>query len=264
MNNLYRRDGWVKSTLGPAIPGAQIWVCSQPANTDFLPPVPLVSVFSDPAGLVPVTQPIITDGFGHYDYYVAPGLYTEIVAFGGKVQKVYPDQSLGNVGTAGTSPLVLSTNGTPNFNQTALNFIQGSGIAISSDNLGNVTFTGSTTSRTAAITYVIDGGGSAVSTGVKGQLSIPLACTLTGWVITADQSGSAVVDVLRSTYAGFPTTASIAGSDKPTLATAQKNEDLSLSGWGSTAVNAGDELQFNVNSASTITRINITLNVSIP
>src|ERR1035437_8528277 len=143
MNNLYRRDGWVKGTLGPAIPGAQIWVCSQPANTDFLPPVPLVSVFSDPAGLVPVTQPIITDGFGHYDYYVAPGLYTEIVAFGGKVQQVYPDQSIGNVGTAGTSSLLLSTNGTPNFNQALQNLVQGAGVTIVTDNFGNTTITGS-------------------------------------------------------------------------------------------------------------------------
>ena len=118
--------------------------------------------------------------------------------------------------------------------------------------------------RTAAITYVIDGGGSVPTTGNKGQISIPVACTVTGWVITADASGSAVVDVLRSTYAGFPTTSSIAGSDKPTLSSAQKNEDLTLTGWGSTALAAGDIVQFNLNSASTVTRLNISLTVSIP
>jgi hypothetical protein len=123
---------------------------------------------------------------------------------------------------------------------------------------------GSIQGRTGAIQYVIDGGGSTPGTGAKGQVSLPVACTVTGWVITADQSGSAVVDVLRSTYSGFPTTVSIAGSDKPTLSSAQKNEDLILSGWGSTALNAGDILQFNLNSATTVTRINVTINVTIP
>lgn len=118
--------------------------------------------------------------------------------------------------------------------------------------------------RTAAIQFAIDGGGSTPSTGVKGQISIPLACTLTGWVITSDVSGSAVVDVLRSTYSGFPSTSSIAGSAKPTLSSAQKNENLTLTGWGSTAISAGDIIQFNLNSVTTVTRINITLNVTIP
>lgn len=118
--------------------------------------------------------------------------------------------------------------------------------------------------RTGTIAYVIDGGGSVPSTGVKGQIDIPANCTITGWVITADQSGSAVVDILRSTYSGFPTTSSIAGTDKPTLSSAQKNEDLSLTGWGSTAINAGDQIQFNLNSVSTCTRLNITLIVTIP
>jgi hypothetical protein len=119
-------------------------------------------------------------------------------------------------------------------------------------------------SRTATIAYVIDGGGSVPTTGVKGQIDIPANCTITGWVITADQSGSAVVDILRSTYSGFPTTSSIAGTDKPTLSSAQKNEDLSLTGWGSTAINAGDQIQFNLSSVTTCTRLNITLIVTIP
>lgn len=122
MSNVYRKDGWVKNTLGPAVAGAQIYVCSQPANTEFIPPDPLASIFSDPGGLVPITQPIFTDGFGHYDYYVAPGLYTEVVAFGGKVQQVYPDQSLGSINTGGGPSIVA-----------------GFGIGISTDNNGNST-----------------------------------------------------------------------------------------------------------------------------
>ena len=114
--------------------------------------------------------------------------------------------------------------------------------------------------RVAVINFTIDGGGAVPGTGVKGQLSIPIACTITGWVLTADQAGSAVIDVLRSTYAAFPVTASIAGTDKPTLVGVQKNENLGpLVNWGSVALNAGDELQFNLNSVATCTRLNLSL-----
>lgn len=236
----FRRDDFVKSTIGPAISGAQVFVCTQPANiptslSAAVPtPTPLANIYSDPNGLVPITQPILTDGFGHSDFYVLPGTYTIVVYLSGKLQQSYPDQTIGLSG--GISA--------------------GTGITI---NNGVI----SLSPRVAAISYVIDGGGAAVTTGAKGQLSIPFSCTITGWVITADQSGSCVVDVLKSTYAGFPTTASIAGTDKPTLSAAQKNENLAVSQW-TTTISSGDELQFNVNSATTVTRINITINVTIP
>lgn len=115
-----------------------------------------------------------------------------------------------------------------------------------------------------SIQFVIDGGGSVPTTGAWGQISIPFACTITAWTITADASGSAVIDVLRSTYAGFPTTSSIAGTDKPTLSSAQKNTDSTLTGWGSTAIAIGDELQLNLNSVTTCKRLNLTITVTVP
>jgi hypothetical protein len=122
-------------------------------------------------------------------------------------------------------------------------------------------------SGSGSIQFVIDGAGAVPSTGAYGQISIAASSTITGWVITADQAGSAVIDVLRSTFAGFPTTASIAGSDKPTLTGAQKNSDFTLTGWGSTALNGGtpgDELQINLNSVATVTRINLTIYITTP
>src|ERR1019366_8965638 len=152
MNNYYRSDGWVKAVQGPAIPGAQIYVCLQPANVTppitpprtlpvpWVGPNPQALIYSD-AGTTPIVQPIITDGFGHYDFYALPGLYTVVVMFGGKVQQFYIDQTLGNAGSAPVSTLLISTNGTPNFNQTALNLVQGSGITLAADNFGNTTIT---------------------------------------------------------------------------------------------------------------------------
>lgn len=101
MPDFFRSDQFVKSTLGPAVPGAQIFVCDQPANvptglTAAAPtPTPLSTIYSDPDGLVPITQPIITDGFGHADFYVAPGTYDVSVYLSSTLQKEYPDQSIG-------------------------------------------------------------------------------------------------------------------------------------------------------------------------
>jgi hypothetical protein len=254
-------EGWVRSSIGPSVPGSQIFICLQPANaptplTQKVPtPSPLANIFSDVNGLVPITQPMITDGFGYYSCYVPSGSYTILVYLNGILQKLYADEvPMG--GAISGSGIVTTINGL-----SGDVILAGAG-GISVAAAGN-TLTLSN-SRTASINYTIDGGGSVPSTGAKGQLNIPVSCTITGWVITADQSGSAVVDVLRSTYANFPTTASIAGTDKPTLSSVQKNEDLTLTGWGSTALSAGDQVQFNLNSVVTCTRLNISLVVTIP
>lgn len=124
----------------------------------------------------------------------------------------------------------------------------------------NFTITNSIVNGSFGIT--IDGGGSAVTTGVKGYITIPYNCTITGWDIFSDVSGSIVVDVWKDTYANFPPTVAdtIAGSEKPTLSSAVKNQDNSLSTW-TTSVSSGDIIGFNVDSASTLTRVNLTIKV---
>ena len=114
----------------------------------------------------------------------------------------------------------------------------------------------------SVIEYVIDGGGSAITTGSKGYLEIPFACTINSWVIVADQSGSIVVDVKRATYSGFPTTSSIAGTNKPTLSSVQKNNSTSLTGWGNTAIVAGDILEFVVDTVATVQRVTVAIKVT--
>lgn len=111
-----------------------------------------------------------------------------------------------------------------------------------------------------ALTFVIDGGGAAITTGVKGDLEIPFACTIVGWTLLADQTGSAVVEVSKSTYANWPTVSVITTSAKPTLSSARKNTFSTLTGW-TTAIAAGDVLQIGVNSAATVQRVVLTLKV---
>ena len=166
MATYFRSDGWVKSAIGPAVPGAQIFVCTQPANTPSgltpFPPSPLANIFSDPNGVVPITQPIITDGFGHYDFYVSSGLYTLIVYLNGTLQQSYPDQSIGAIGTGSNSTgliaganitivgnvisatvpqsITLKINGTLAGSQSLLNISSGTGLSITDNGSGTITF----------------------------------------------------------------------------------------------------------------------------
>ena len=100
--------------------------------------------------------------------------------------------------------------------------------------------------------------GSAITTGKKGHVEIPFAIEIEGWTILGDQAGSIVVDVNRSTFAGFPTLTSIAGTELPTLASAQKNQDLTLTTW-TTTIAAGDVLEFEVDSAATVQRVTVAI-----
>lgn len=129
--SVIRNDGWVKSATGPAVPGAQIYICTQPANVGSAPPTPLATIYSDPNGLVPITQPILTDGFGHYDFYIAPGTYTLVVALGGVIQQVYADQ------TYGAGP-TIKINGAPSDSQTVINFINTTTVIWNVDGSGNI------------------------------------------------------------------------------------------------------------------------------
>lgn len=135
---------------------------------------------------------------------------------------------------------------------------------------GGIEFSGSggirqtTEARTRQIGITIDGGGSAITTGVKGYKSFPIAGTITSVRMLADVSGSCVIDIWKDTYANYPPTVAdtITAAAKPTISTAVKSEDSTLTGW-TTSINAGDIFGFNVDSATTITRVTLELTITI-
>jgi hypothetical protein len=110
------------------------------------------------------------------------------------------------------------------------------------------------------ITAVIDGGGVTITTGIKGDLEIPFACTILQATLLADQSGSIVVNVWKDTFANYPPTVGdkITASAPPTITTSTKSQDSTLTGW-TTAIAAGDTLRFNVDSVTTIQRVTLSL-----
>jgi len=118
--------------------------------------------------------------------------------------------------------------------------------------------------ETGCVTFVIDGGGSAITTGEKGHLEVPFACTITQVTLLADQTGSITIDIWKDTYANFPPTDadSICGGNEPAIASGQKYQDSTLTNW-TTTINDGDILAFNVDSCATITRVTVALKVKI-
>jgi len=111
----------------------------------------------------------------------------------------------------------------------------------------------------AAAGITIGGGGDLPATGSKGFLQIPFAATIKSWTMLADAAGSsAQITVKKSTYSGFPTTTSIVAAAPPILTTAQKNTSSTLTGW-TTAIAAGDVLEFVLDSRSVLTRLHLTL-----
>jgi hypothetical protein len=112
--------------------------------------------------------------------------------------------------------------------------------------------------RTVGIT--IDGGGSAPSAGVKGYFQVPFSGTIVSATLISNASGSCVVDVWKSNAAVPTISNTITASDLPTLSSAQYEQDTTLTGW-TTTVSANDVFGFNLNSASTLTRVTLELTI---
>lgn len=113
-----------------------------------------------------------------------------------------------------------------------------------------------------AIGFIIDGGGSVILTGVKGDIEVPFDCTILGVDLLADQIGDVVVDIWADSYANFPPTIAdtITGTALPTITSDIKSSDSTLSGW-TTTILSGTILRYNVNSCTNIQRLSISLKV---
>jgi len=129
------------------------------------------------------------------------------------------------------------------------------------DDTGNITTY--VPAGTCDAIFIIDGGGSTITTGIKGDLTIDFACTINQVTLLADQSGSIVIDIWKDSYANYPPTVAdtITASAKPTISSSTKYQDSTLTGW-TTSISAGDTLRFKVDSVTSIQRVTLTLKVS--
>ena len=75
--------------------------------------------------------------------------------------------------------------------------------------------------------------GAASGTYVTGYIEVPFLCQIQKATLVANASGNIVVDIWKKSYALFPATQAntICNVTPPTLASAQKYQDIVLSGW---------------------------------
>ena len=181
-----------------------------------------------------------------------------------------------NIATEGQSVFIIG-NGIDNNNRSNLLFASGSHVQITGS-LTAPSITGSlfgtasfaTNALTASflanvtrsIGIVLDGGGGVISTGIKSDLIMPYSMIINSWTLMADQTGSLIVDIWKTTAALYPPTASntIVGSGLyPSLSgTASISQSTNLTNWNTT-INSGDIIRFNVISASAVTRATLSL-----
>lgn len=116
--------------------------------------------------------------------------------------------------------------------------------------------------RAAMINYVIDGGGSEISSGEHGHLIVPFGCTIKEVSLLGDQSGAIQIDIWKDTHANFPPTSvdTIASGLKPLISGGFKYQDSNLSGW-TTAITSGDILAYHADLISALTRVTVGLRV---
>ena len=139
------------------------------------------------------------------------------------------------------------------------------------DALQPVAFSGSFTDldnqpdRTAILSLIFDGGGSAIVAPITRYLYMPFAATIVGWALMADVSGSISIDVWKEPISGFPPLVgnSITGGSPMALSAQASAVALTVpAAWTTDEIDAGDCLAFNVVSASTVKTVTAQLVVT--
>ena len=121
--------------------------------------------------------------------------------------------------------------------------------------------------RKDELLFVMDGGGSAIGTGIQsGALRVPYDCTITAAYLALDQSATMTVDIWKDTWANYPPTDAdtICGGSELGSSAAQKGEETDPSGSGWTvSLSAGDWLFFNVDANDNATWAAVVLAVEV-
>ncbi len=114
----------------------------------------------------------------------------------------------------------------------------------------------------AAVEIIIDGGGSAISTGIVNDVELNFDFEISQATMLCDQTGSIVVDIWMEDYANFPPTNADSITDAGTsltISAAIKTQDSVLTNWTTTLVE-GEFLRFNVDpGVATVERCLVSL-----
>lgn len=196
-----------------------------------------------PANVLAGTGIVITKNGGTYIFSTSAIANLPVTA----LQDIPTDRLLGR-DSSGTGPVeILTAAG-------GLQFNGAGGVQMSANQ------------RIRALPFTISPG-AAITTGIKGDLFVPFACTITQVTLLADQNTGATafqLDIWKDTFANYPPTVAdtITASNKPVISIgASKGQNNTLTGWN-VNIAAGDILRFNVDTTSTVTRVQIGIDVT--
>ena len=117
-------------------------------------------------------------------------------------------------------------------------------------------------SQESAIEFIIGNGEDVITTGVKAAIEIPCKCKIVSARIVENlgTSGSIVIDLWMDTYANVVPTdvVSITAAAPPTVTTAIKSEDTTLTDWTVDLVK-GNWLVANVDSVTSMKLVTLSL-----
>jgi hypothetical protein len=181
------------------------------------------------------------------------------------LQSVLAGRIFGQRGSAGGGGglVVTETDGSPSGQVTKLIFPTGSVSIVGGE--ATISVAGGSGGGLKGAAW--DGAGFQITAGTSlADVAVycPSAGTITKvTVLTRGGTGSCVIDIWKDTYANFPPTVldTITASAKPTISSATKYQDSTLTGWNTT-ISGGDVLMFHVDSTSVFTFLEIVLEIS--
>ena len=108
--------------------------------------------------------------------------------------------------------------------------------------------------RRRNIAFIISGGGSTITTGIKGYFRVGFNGTLQLVTLVSNETASMTVNIWKDTYANFPPTSAdnITGGTPVTLTNTKTMQNTTLAGW-TTTVSRGDWFAIQVGSVDTTT-----------
>jgi hypothetical protein len=98
-----------------------------------------------------------------------------------------------------------------------------------------------------------------LTAGKKGFKQIAYDCQVTEWYVIGGATGTIEFDVKKSSFANYPSTTSIVGSDYPKLTSQFKNSNTGVTAWS--GLSGGDIVDFVINSNTDVESVGLFIKI---
>jgi hypothetical protein len=110
----------------------------------------------------------------------------------------------------------------------------------------------------SGVSFYLDEGGSALTTGSKIPWSVPWSCTVDRWDLFCAEASDLAIEIYSVSYGAHPASEDSINSGSPAFtASSASNQDTSPSAWG--ALTQGEQALIVVSSVNGITKGTLTL-----